>query len=132
MAREKFRQLLRTQEISNERTRLYRLGNHLRKRLAQVLEALPQNSATNMESQTDRINRLLVLWLDLQAAVRKRGRTKVLPWESNDEQVARLWSKITDPRNACALEEWLFQVAPGELELWAQQALLECRRRKKA
>jgi hypothetical protein len=84
-----------------------------------------------MESQTDRITRLLLLWLDLQQAVRTCRQTKVPPWECSDERVAWLWKEITNPRNARALEEWLFQVAPGELELWTQHALLEARQRRR-
>ena len=71
---------------------------------------------------------MLLLWLDLQQAVRQAGENQVLPWESKDKEVVRLWQLITDPKNRRALEVWLFQVASGKLELWAQQALLESRR----
>ncbi len=84
-----------------------------------------------MENQTDRINRLLVLWLDLQQAVRRAGEAAIFPWESKDKEVVRLWQQITDSKNQCALEEWLFQIAPGQMERWAQQALLESRSRGK-
>ena len=82
-----------------------------------------------MDSRTDRTDRLLTLWLDLQRAMTKNGRHPVFPWNSHDEDVARLWRTITDPENLRVLEEWLFQIGPGELEIWAQRALLECRRR---
>jgi hypothetical protein len=82
-----------------------------------------------MESQTDRINRLLVLWLELQQAIRQASPSQRLPWHSTDERVVHLWSQITHPSNQRALEEWLFQVASGQSEIWAQHALLECRRR---
>jgi len=130
-AQTRFGNFLRARQVSSERTRLYRLGDHLRKRLAQALDAPPQNPITTMESQTDRIHRLLVLWLDLQQAVRQAKVPHTVPWECHDKDVARLWEQITDPKNQRALEEWLFQVAPGELELWAQHALLESRRRRK-
>ena len=85
-----------------------------------------------MENQTEQINRLLLLWLDLQQALRGKGPGSRTPWESGDPRVRNLWGRITDPGNASALEEWLMQVAPGELEDWSQRALLESRRRRAA
>jgi hypothetical protein len=82
-----------------------------------------------MDGHTDRINRLLTLWLDLQKAVAKNGQRSVFPWSSRETEVAALWKQITQPKNLRALEEWLFQIGPGELETWAQRALLECRKR---
>ncbi len=82
-----------------------------------------------MESRPDRIDRLLTLWLDLQRAMARNGRRRIFPWTCTDEEVTRLWKRITDPENLRGLEEWLFHIGPGELEFWAQRALLECRRR---
>jgi hypothetical protein len=82
-----------------------------------------------MSSHTERTHRLLLLWLDLQRATGKSGRPRVVPWECADEEVVQLWEQITHPQNERHLEEWLCQMAAGELELWAQQALLTCRRR---
>ena len=82
-----------------------------------------------MDSHTERINRLLALWLDLQQAVAGSGESPATPWNSQDQTVCGIWRQITHPQNRRALEEWLFQIAPGPLESWAQQALLECRRR---
>ncbi len=83
-----------------------------------------------MNGHTDRTNRLLSLWLDLQTAFGKTSRPRVVPWECQNPEVARLWAQITEPANQRALEEWLYQIAPGQMELWAQQALGECRRRR--
>jgi hypothetical protein len=83
-----------------------------------------------MEGQTEQFNRLLLLWLDLQQAVRRTKRPQAAPWECADKEVARLWRLITDPGHARVLEQWLFQAASGEMELWAQHALLEARRRR--
>ena len=122
-----------------EDVRFEQIGDQLRQRLAHRL-------GTNTNSHTDRINRLLILWLDLQQAVRaaeiaaraKRAddppstpdpASAVIPWDCNDKEIQRLWNQITHPDNRRALEEWLYQVAPPELELWAQRALLECRKR---
>ena len=127
----KLENFLCLREQGVEQTRLCRLGYRLRKRFRQLLatEASLNHQGGKMENHTDRINRLLSLWLDLQGAIRKIARPQMAPWESRDAEVTRLWRKITDPHNQRALEEWLYQIAPGEMELWAQQALLECRRR---
>jgi hypothetical protein len=86
-----------------------------------------------MSSSTERINRILLLWLDLQKSVNRCRQTspgsKPTPWESRDQVIIRVWEQITDPRNQQALEEWMFQVGDGEQEVWAQHALLEARRR---
>ena len=84
-----------------------------------------------MESQTEQMTRLLVLWLDLERALRSTKRPRIVPWDNPDKEVARLWSLITDPAHARALEQWLLQAAPGTMELWAQRALLEARQRRK-
>jgi hypothetical protein len=114
-----------------DRTDLERLGERLRRRLERAMAEPAQDAKTPMESQTDRITRLLVLWLDLQQALARAKQPRVVPWDCSDKEVGRLWAQITDPKNQRALEEWLFQVAPGRLELWAQHALLESRRRGK-
>jgi hypothetical protein len=110
----------------SEREPFHRLRDRLWMRLAERLAAA--NDRGDMENQTERIHRLLLLWLDLQQAVRRAGGGRVVPWESKDKEVARIWREITDPKNRRALEEWLFQVAPGQLERWALQALQESRR----
>lgn len=85
-----------------------------------------------MNGHTDRTHRILLLWLDLQRAIGRAGTSRLAPWECPDEQVARLWEQITRPQNEGLLVEWLYQSATGELERWAQEALLECRRRREA
>ena len=130
----RFQKFLGLREQGAERTRLCRLGDRLRKRLRQLLasEVSLNHQGGKMDNHTDRINRLLLLWLDLQAAMRRSARRHAVPWDCPDGEVARLWKKITDPENQRALEEWLYQIAPGKMELWAQRALLECRRRSRS
>ncbi|HLP78096.1 MAG TPA: hypothetical protein VK327_14395 [Candidatus Paceibacterota bacterium] len=88
-----------------------------------------------MSSNTKRIHRLLLLWLDLQKAVHRHQTRhpsgKVLPWDSPDPETRNIWKRLTDPENEQGLEEWMFQVADGEQTIWAQHALLECRQRAK-
>lgn len=60
---------------------------------------------------------------------------ELILWDRSAERVRmlwvrRLWEKITHPDNESALAEWLLVVPPGQDEAWAQQALIECQRRK--
>ncbi|HHY84549.1 MAG TPA: hypothetical protein GYA07_03285 [Verrucomicrobia bacterium] len=88
-----------------------------------------------MDSDTKRMHRMLLLWLDLARAMdrahstsNRRSRAE-RPWESEDESVRAIWRKITAPANELALEEWLCQCAEGRAAEWARQALKECRER---
>jgi hypothetical protein len=89
----------------------------------------------DMSSSTERINRVLLLWLDLQKVMdvqrQSSPRSRLMPWECQDSSVTSVWKQITDPTNQQALEEWMFQVGDGEQEVWAQHALMESRRRGK-
>jgi hypothetical protein len=89
-----------------------------------------------MESNTQRMNRVLLLWLELHRAVAQarshNGANAVAqkpPWESEDAAVQGVWWRLTDPGNQLALEQWLFQSADGLPAEWARQALRACRER---
>jgi hypothetical protein len=142
MTEESFEQLLGVLWNDREGEQLRPIGDQLRTRLARYLAvALPHAESIDMNTHTERMNRLLLLWLELQKAVASAaGRAArateskaeiatLPPWTSPDENVRKLWTQITHPRNHRALEEWLYQAASGETELWAQAALAECRRR---
>ena len=137
LARSKFQQLLQSRKEAEERTRLHEIGEKLRRRLGRVLkaEAQPerQKLARPNAGNTEKFDRILVLWLDLQKAftkARNDGQSKAesqqVPWSCEDKEVSRLWEQITRPGNSSALAEWLYQSATGEQEIWAQQALTEC------
>jgi hypothetical protein len=81
-------------------------------------------------TDTGRIHRVLVLWLDLQQAMAKNGDFNSVPWSSNDQAVVKLWDQLTHPNNDRALEQWLFQSAEGESAAWALKALQVARERK--
>lgn len=89
-----------------------------------------------MESDTERINRILLLWLELNrqmARVNPIGDDRLIsvcePWSSNNPNIAAIWEKLTRPENLLALEQWLCQSAPGRSSEWAIRALQTCRRR---
>ena len=84
-----------------------------------------------MSSHTERTHRLLLLWLDLQKALRQSGETGVPPWDSKDAEVSRFWNQITDPKNQRVLEEWLYQSVEGQPAEWARRALQACRDRQR-
>ena len=88
-----------------------------------------------MESNTDRIQRVLLLWLELNHVVSQaestepHPRRRCLPWSSDDAQVRNVWRQLTDPVNLLALEQWLCQSAEGQSAEWSRQALRSCRER---
>lgn len=131
-----FKQLLESRRFSEERARLHQLGERLRKRLAVVFkaEAPPDDqkiiSPPNTNGHTEKFNRILTMWLDLQRAIAKakkeQSESLTVPWDCKDKEISRLWEEITRPENLPALWEWLYQSASGEQEIWAQQAFQEC------
>jgi hypothetical protein len=89
------------------------------------------------DCDTQRASRMLVLWLDLQNALRTaeaaQGRQPRLcpnPWEHESQRVRAVWNRITEPQNEGTLWEWLSVVGPGQDEAWAHEAIRECQRRK--
>jgi hypothetical protein len=90
-----------------------------------------------MENHTDRIHRLLLLWLDLQNAMtRCRPRQSESekppdPWNSPHSNVREIWDQLTHPDNLLGLEEWLCQCSDGQTAEWARKALLACRQRRR-
>jgi hypothetical protein len=95
-----------------------------------------RSDALTNEGDTDRFNRVLALWLDLQNAIqarpahvnREQGCT---PWKCPDQRVRDNWQNLTHPRNARALEKFFYQLSNrSQLEL-ASKALQVCRDRRK-
>jgi hypothetical protein len=90
-----------------------------------------------MECNTERMTRLLLLWLELQSAVGQaralagRG-ASIEPWSAEDAQVREVWRQLTDPSNRFVLERWLYQSADGQPAAWAREALRVCRERSGA
>jgi len=87
-----------------------------------------------MENNTDRIHRVLLLWLELNKVAAERNgslQTPHPPWDSEDAVVRETWNRLTDPANLLALEQWLCQSAEGEQAEWARKALQVCREREK-
>jgi hypothetical protein len=86
------------------------------------------------ETDIDRFDRVLALWIDLQRVVLARtelanGHDRCSPWNCPDAGVRDAWQSLTHPRNALALENLFYQLPEGpQLEL-ARKALQFCRER---
>ena len=90
-----------------------------------------------MDGHTERMHRLLVLWLELYTAVTRAEpagggdwRAHSIPWDSTDARVQQAWRNLTAPGNLLALEQWLCQSADGPPAEWARRALQVCRERQ--
>ncbi len=85
-----------------------------------------------MEGNTEKVERVLALWLDLQNAIQAR-KTHVkreegcTPWACPDQHVRNAWGKLTDGRNALAFESLFFHLAEGSQLGLAREALQACR-----
>lgn len=85
-----------------------------------------------MEGNTEKVERVLALWLDLQSAIQSR-KTHVkrqegcTPWACPDSQVRQAWQKLTDGRNSLAFERLFFQLGEGPQLGLAREALQACR-----
>lgn len=86
------------------------------------------------EGDTERVDKMVVLWLALQQAIVEVGRKSpvkcpVAPWNCEDRQVRELWEKITRPDNLTVLERWPRMVGDSRSQDWALRALGICRQR---
>ncbi len=128
--------------VFNRAIHLHFIDEKIRRRLAlhfktDHLATLTDTKAVSKKKgNTEQFNRVLVSWLALQQAVTRLRQSHpkienhpVTPWNCDDAEVRRLWEDITRPENLAALWEWLYQSASGEAEIWATQALQECKLR---
>lgn len=84
---------------------------------------------------TERYDRVLALWVDLQRAIQFRWSNEVresvtTPWDCEDVRVQRAWDAFTHPRNELALEILTCQLPEGQQLETARKALQACRERK--
>ncbi len=100
-----------------------------------ILEKLRRRFAkegTMEEGNTERFDRVLALWIDLQRAILLREKSAdrkgdCAPWESSDKCVRDAWDKLTDPGNLLALESLFYQLPEGPQMEMARKALQDCR-----
>lgn len=119
-------QLRHSRRASEERTRLHRIGETLRNRLALSfkMDAPSNKPGVNAAAgcHTEQFNRILVLWLDLNRAVtearfasQSERESLLAPWSCEIPEITRLWEQITRPENLAPLLEWLRQSASGDV-----------------
>lgn len=109
-----------------------------------ILEKVRQQLADDAERQkshkgnaagnTERYDRVLALWVDLQRAMQfcwgnEAREAVVTPWDCEDMRVRKAWVALTHPRNEVALEILTCQLPEGEQLEPVQKALQECRKR---
>ena len=88
------------------------------------------------QGDTERFDRVLALWIDVQRAIhlRKSHNPKLegcTPWNCLDARVRTAWDALTHPRNLVALESLYYQSPDGPQLEMARQALQTCRERSK-
>ena len=99
-----------------------------------ILEKLRRRFAKMEQGNTERFDRVLALWIDLQRAILSRKKSEdqkggCAPWKSTDKSVQDTWDKLTDPKNLLALESLFYQLPEGPQMEMARKALQVCRDR---
>lgn len=99
-----------------------------------ILEKLRRRFAKMEQGNTERFDRVLALWIDLQRAILSRKKSEdpngdCAPWKSTDKSVQDAWDKLTDPKNLLALESLFYQLPEGPQMEMARKALQVCRDR---
>jgi hypothetical protein len=96
--------------------------------------SLPAGS--QVEGDTERFDRVLALWLDLQNAIQALGEhvkreSGCTPWTCPDHRVRDAWQNLTNPQNSLALEQLFLQLGEGRQLEMVRHALQVCRSRCK-
>ncbi len=100
-----------------------------------ILEKLRQRFAKMEQGNTERFDRVLALWIDLQRAILSREKSdgpkgECAPWESSDKSVRGAWEKLTDPSILLALASLFYQLPEGPQMEMARKAMQFCRERQ--
>lgn len=108
----------------------------VRQRLTEEAERCGRHNG-NSTGNTERYDRVLALWVDLQKAMQfcwaNEVRESVMtPWDCQDMRVRKAWDALTHPRNGVALEILTYQLPEGQQLETARKALQESRKRQKS
>jgi hypothetical protein len=87
------------------------------------------------KGDTERFDRVLALWIDVQRAIHLRERHDTrpngcTPWNCPDKRVRAAWKALTNPKNVLALESLYYQLPEGTQMEMARKALQICRERR--
>lgn len=104
-----------------------RIFRNLRRRL--VEETMKE------QGNTEKFDRVLALWIDLQRAIylrerRDRKQNECVPWDSSDTRVREAWDALTEPTNVLPLESLFYQLPEGPQMEMARHALQASRERR--
>jgi hypothetical protein len=107
---------------------------HMEQIRRNILEKLRRRFAQMEQGNTERFDRVLALWIDLNRAILLREKSEdpkgdCAPWESSDKSVRDAWGKLTDPNNLLPLESLFYQLPEGPQMELARKALQFCRER---
>ena len=85
---------------------------------------------------TERFDRVLALWVNLQKAMQFRWNDEAredvqTPWDCEDSRVRNAWAALTNPRNEPALEILSYQLPEGAQLEMVRKGLQVCRDRSK-
>lgn len=106
----------------------------VRRRLAKEAERRDMDKG-NTTGNTERYDRVLALWVNLQKAMQFRWSGEIrenewTPWKCHDLRVRKAWDALTHPRNEVALEILSFQLLDGPQLEMAKKALQVCREKR--
>lgn len=107
--------------------------------LEKVCKRMAEEYGIQMRPQgdTERFDRVLAIWIDVQRAfhLRESHDTKpegCTPWNCPDARVRAAWDALTNPKNVLALESLYYQLPEGPQMEMAREALQVCRQRRDA
>lgn len=91
---------------------------------------------TKESGNTERFERVLALWIELQRAVNEREKHEqklngCTPWNCPDKRVRDAWDALTNPKHLFGLENLFYQLPEGPQMEMAHKALQLCRERQK-
>jgi len=89
------------------------------------------------QGDTERFDRVLALWIDVQRAIQLRQSHDrkpegCTPGNCPDTRVRAAWQALTNPKNVLALESLYYQLPEGPQMEMARKALQVCRERRDA
>lgn len=90
----------------------------------------------NTTGNTERYDRVLALWVNLQKAMQFQwnGETReetLTPWDCQDTRIRKAWDALIHPRNEVALEILTYQLPEGQELETVRKALQACQKRQR-
>jgi hypothetical protein len=110
--------------------RMQEIKSSIWEKLCRRLASLDMTEKGN----TERFDRVLALWIDLQRAIHLHGgswtaKESCAPWNSGNRQIQDAWMALTSSENAPALESLFYQMPEGPQMELARHALEVSRQR---